>query len=542
VMKQLLSDSYWATPISARARTIAILATLAVMAALVFARLGMYPLWDDEANTAMFGRGIWQTGDTTAIVGDNIIAYRNGAELGKHVLKNRHIPPLQYFVAAPFSRDTSSPLLARLPFALAGLATMWLLLTWLASTAPTRRTWVLCTTALLGNVSFILYCQQARYFALTLLFAAMMTYAYAHRERGTRMLVLLAGSGVGMLASQYLGYAGVVAALGCDYLIWGRKTARLTLRQLAALAASQLVAAIVIVGTWYPVQQIPPLMERPLPLDRAQLFLKTLRDLNTNEIGVGLLMIIAPILARFARDVLTLRITLLILAATAAVTLFSPQGGAVFAVDIRYVCFLIPPCLLLSVRAIELLRLRGLWAILVGLVAFQTTFLHWLLAQELSPPTYKMEIRNTLSWYVWELTDPPPSTYDLVNDWLDAHARPGETVVVIPDFAAYALMFHNPKLVYGWQLDETRAAELGVVAPIQIRGRIAPDWIVSFGDKRQEDDLFRTDIAKTGATYERVAHFDISAVDRSRPEIVWHRFHGRWFAKNAPVSFWRRSN
>jgi hypothetical protein len=539
-MRQLLDESFWSAPISAPARRIAMLATLAVMALLLFVRLGMYPLWDDEANTALFGSGVWETGDTTAVIDANVIAYRNGAELARHSFKNRHIPPLQYFVVAPFVRDTSSAVLARLPFALAGLATAWLLLAWLAQTRPTRRAWALCTIALLGNVSFILYCQQARYYALTLLFAVTMAYAYANRERA-RMLILLAASGIGMIGSQYLGYLGIATALGCDYLLWGRKTARIPLRSLAALAASQVLATVVIVGTWYPVQQLARWQERPWPLDRAQLWLKTLRDLNANEMGVLLLMIVAPILARFARDVLTQRLTVAILASTAAITLVSPQGGAVYTVDIRYFCFLIPACLLLSVRGIELLRLRGIVPVLLGLIAFQTTLLHWIFALAFNPLTYKMELRSTMSWYVWELADPPPSTYDLVDDWLDVHAHAGESVLVIPDFATYPLMFHNRRLIYAWQLDEKRASELGDVAPINIRGRVAPDWIVSFGDKRQEDDLFRTEIAKLGATYERVARFEISAVDRSRPEMVWHRFHGRWYAKNAPLSFWRRT-
>ena len=38
-------------------------------AILLFARLGHYSLWDDEALTALTALGVWRTGDTTAVLG-----------------------------------------------------------------------------------------------------------------------------------------------------------------------------------------------------------------------------------------------------------------------------------------------------------------------------------------------------------------------------------------------------------------------------------------------------------------------------------------
>jgi hypothetical protein len=45
---------------------------------LLFARLGTYALWDDEANTALFGQSVWETGDTVALRDHNVVAFRNG--------------------------------------------------------------------------------------------------------------------------------------------------------------------------------------------------------------------------------------------------------------------------------------------------------------------------------------------------------------------------------------------------------------------------------------------------------------------------------
>src|SRR5438270_10724098 len=97
---------------------------LLAAAVLIFARLGHYPLWDDEAITAMTARGVWRTGDTTARVdGHNILAYRNGLLLRD--LKDRFTPPLQFYLLAPvIGLFGESNFICRLPFAVAGLLTV----------------------------------------------------------------------------------------------------------------------------------------------------------------------------------------------------------------------------------------------------------------------------------------------------------------------------------------------------------------------------------------------------------------------------------
>src|SRR5687767_15609907 len=93
---------------------------LLAWAALLFTRLGHYALWDDEANTALFAQGVWRTGDTSAVVGHNVVGYRSGLEL--QGLKNRLIAPLAYYVAAPFvALGGTGSWGVRLPFALLAL-------------------------------------------------------------------------------------------------------------------------------------------------------------------------------------------------------------------------------------------------------------------------------------------------------------------------------------------------------------------------------------------------------------------------------------
>ena len=56
-------------------RAIPVFATIAMIAGstvLLFARLGHYALWTDEASTAITAAGVWRTGDTTAWLDDPI--------------------------------------------------------------------------------------------------------------------------------------------------------------------------------------------------------------------------------------------------------------------------------------------------------------------------------------------------------------------------------------------------------------------------------------------------------------------------------------
>ncbi len=75
-----------------------IFVTLATSCVFLFARLGRYALWDDEANTALLAMSVWRTGDTSAVIGHNILGFNGGVTLSG--FRERYIPPLMYYVAA----------------------------------------------------------------------------------------------------------------------------------------------------------------------------------------------------------------------------------------------------------------------------------------------------------------------------------------------------------------------------------------------------------------------------------------------------------
>ncbi|MDX6769588.1 MAG: glycosyltransferase family 39 protein [Elusimicrobiota bacterium] len=146
-----------------------------VGALLLFARLDKPALWQDEAETALRAVTILETGLPRTHLGGVLVtaqpslAAHEGNAAGVWTW-NTWLPA--YLVAASFAAFGRTPLAARLPFALAGLLTLWL--SWRLFRAAEddevadKRPWsaeaglaVLATSA-----PFLLFSRQSRYYAL----------------------------------------------------------------------------------------------------------------------------------------------------------------------------------------------------------------------------------------------------------------------------------------------------------------------------------------------------------------------------------------
>ncbi len=103
---------------------------LVLSCGLIFFRLGHYLLWVDEADTALFARGVARTGDTSAMIDHNLYVYYLGGLLKN--LHGRYQPPLPYYLAAPFvGTSGTGSLWPRIPFAICGLLSVALMLYWM---------------------------------------------------------------------------------------------------------------------------------------------------------------------------------------------------------------------------------------------------------------------------------------------------------------------------------------------------------------------------------------------------------------------------
>jgi hypothetical protein len=312
---------------------------------LLFARLGTYSLWTDEASTAITAKGVWNTGDTSAWLNDhNLLAYRDGLLL-KHQ-KDRYTSPLQFYVAAPFVGLIGDTAFAcRLPFALCGMATVGLMVWWLWQLKAPSGVWIAATIILLGNASFFLFQRQCRYYALATLLSTVVAWGYCHWN-GTRRQLL--GIGVAMallLASQYLDYAAIVGCLLIDYGIWGRRRRPIRGINWLILIAPQLLMAVIVCPIWNPIARasdavgpvVSPVTHAAITAGAnsgwfggfATMFWWNLRDLLACDFVVLPLLVICPLLYFKRKNVWLLRAPLALLVFLGTIAFFTahPVGG-----------------------------------------------------------------------------------------------------------------------------------------------------------------------------------------------------------------------
>ena len=493
-------------------RLLVALLVLGVAATLLLARLGRYALWDDEAITALTAKGVWQTGDTSAVIGQNILAYRNGLLIRD--MKDRATPPLQFYAAAPFLGvigDTA--LAARLPFALCGLGCIALLLWWLHRDRAPLVAWILMSLGILGNVSLLLFSRQCRYYALAMLLSVAVAYTYLH-VRTRRGLIVHAILSILLLAANYLTFAAVSAMIAIDYAIWGRKRHALRGLDWAILIVPQVLIGGIIVWIWNPLRIAEPRAEGFSWIKwHATLLWWNLRDIDTCEFGVGALLLAAPIVAIFTRSVPLVRAMIALLIGILMISITSPQNPSNTRVaDVRYLSFLIPLCIAIGVLTIlPLARLSRIAAIGLACIAFGSNLLHfnWL--------SDEVRLRSTPYLYARELARPLPEPFTPVAQWIRGNVKSGESVLVVPEHMMYPLMFHAPNAVYAWQLREPPPGQLAHVPPIHVALRSAADYVILFGTHPRL-------IHRVPFECAHVESIPTPGRDFYRPELFWRRF------------------
>lgn len=527
------------------------IATLSVVvfAALVLLRLRYYPLWDDEVDTAIFGNGVWQTGDTSGRFGHNILAYKDGYLLDNQY-RERCTSPLQYFIVAPFVGIFGfDPFFVRLPFALAGIATVAFGYFWLHQNNATFKRHALVSLGILGSTALILFSRQARYYSLTALFSLLAVYFYLRPGFSWKRWVPLSISLGLLLSSQYLSYAGVTIALCADYLIWLRRTNPLRNAQIWFIAASQAVIGLAVFFTWYPLdkENLGIASMSDWAYRKMQILWFNIRDINSGELGIGILVTLFPLLllVRKKYDIGIIRLFLGILVAVSSVALFSPAQGVNVA-TLRYLAFIIPGLIYLTVLVIESLRMGTALTYMIAGAAFFSTLFHIPFAAitgGIVPP-----LRSTTLAYIKELRHPPQIAYAAVSHWLNLNVPDGKSALVWPRYATYPLMYHSPHLVYGWQFSSKTAQRFSGLSRIQINDDIFslvptkppyklvesslnlapdilfPDYIIVLGPQVIGVRRWLAELKKKNIRYEEVTRFSVNASHRSRPEILDHTF------------------
>jgi len=537
-------------------KIVIIVVVIIVSSFFIFFRLGHYALWDDEADTALFAQSVWRTGDTYGMLDHNLIAHTNGQELKN--LYNRYIPPLGFYLAAPFvGFAPGSALAARLPFAICGLLTIILMLFWLARAKASLSTWLLMSAGILGNVSLMLYFRQCRYYSPAILATTALAFLYVFGDKRKRTLILIALVSLLLLASNFMFYVAVYACLVVDYLFWGRKKHPLQNSDLAFIFIPQLIFGGLLVSVYeLLVNKVGVNTDVLLWLkDKVSMIFWNIREINSCEHGVGVLIVLAPLLYFYSRDKRLLRCSMAIFTYSVAIAFLAPKPSEGYDMaTVRYLAPIIPICILTSVLSIEALTKRVKWLVIpLALLAFGTNVLHGgpLVGNDNKAMFSKIiaqgRFRSTVAEYVQELMNPPPSAYRATSEWINENLEEEETVWVMPSFAAYPLMYHAPKVLYAWQLrphfadwylfyraSKARYAEqlknkkegqFQDLPDIHFYGQIPPEYVIAYGPEVGLVNLSLERLEERGIHYAMIEQINLYWYDLIRPELFWHSFH-----------------
>ncbi len=450
---------------------------------LIFFRLGYYPLWDDEAHTAIFARGIARTGDTLGLIDGNLYAYRNGRLLTN--LHGRSEPPLPYYLAAPFvGGNNKNSLWPRVPFAVCGLLCVAFLIYWMARSRLSSSAWIVISIALLANVSFFLFCRQCRYYSLAILLSLLIVYLYLNWNGRWGGILLMMPASVFLILTHYLAYAGLYAVLACDYLLFGRRQKRLKLGHWLLLLGPQALAGIITVWIYNPigVVVVRDNLEHHILLDKLTLIWWNFRDLNQGEFCVGILILAAPLIYFWRRNVWLLRGFVAVIVYTLVIAILSPQPPVrTTEADVRYLTPLLPLCIGLSALVIvSITRHRWFFALpLVLLIMGSNVANH-----PFSPNQWSSRPVE----FVDELLYPRDTSLSVVIQWINDNVQPGESIWVWPNYMETSLMYHAPHPIYAWHLSYPPKEQFASLPLIHFLGQDLPDYFIFFGPYKKQGE------------------------------------------------------
>ncbi|MFQ5559396.1 MAG: ArnT family glycosyltransferase [Nitrospinota bacterium] len=144
---------------------------LVLSLSLFLSNLGNIYLWQDEAQTALLAKTILQFGFPKGYDGVNFFSQELGAEYGKEYIWKWHPWFPFYLLALVFKVFGVSTFTARLPFALFGILTIFLLYFFTRSLLKNRTVAGISTMLLLFMVPFILLSRQSRYYSVATFFS-----------------------------------------------------------------------------------------------------------------------------------------------------------------------------------------------------------------------------------------------------------------------------------------------------------------------------------------------------------------------------------
>lgn len=491
---------------------------------LLLTNLGNIYLWQDEAETALLSQRFAQYGLPLAFDGRNLIRQ---APLDVQYTSDWvwvYHPWLPFLCTAlSFALLGPTTFAARLPFALAGLATVLLLYGSVRRHLKDQRLAMLSSTLLLLSIPFLLHARQCKYFAFAALFTVGVLDAYLLLTQTENRLALpyLVLAGFGLFQSNFGAFLPTFAGLAIHFVLQGisrKRVARVALPM--GMLAVLVVPWAIYLQTWargrlvfdiyrfvghlvhYAVYITGWVFPWPLLFAFALLFWSAWRRAR-HEVGVlGLYLVV-------------IAVTVLFLSATFIWMYFS------------YIVQLVP--LLAVLLAYTVLRVSRSRAVQIPLVVLlvATNVLHlfpyflpvtrsfkW---ASLAPRPYLAETdalieaagqpRSDLTSYAYELTHDYDGPDEGIVLLLDEQATPGDLVVA--NYGELPILFY------------TGLDVAGGLAAFRIGELDKPEWVI----KRREGP-YQQEMQKllAAATYRPITIPYADILWGNRPVPEYHKY------------------
>jgi hypothetical protein len=494
---------------------------LLISGIMLFEKLGNYALWDDETMVTLAARGIIETGDTTAVHGKNVVAFREGFVL--RGLADRSTPPLSsYVAAASLGLLGPSPFAARIPFALMGFCLMVLAVFVLLRAKLSTPALTVCFIAILGNTSLMLFLRQCRYYAPAILISTILVLLYIQWKKDRVQLAVISILFVLLFAANYMSCAVLMICMAADYLLVKRKSVSLRLIEICMCGLIVIPPCLLISMVWNPFgTKFGNYAQANDLMDRLVLFLWNLRDMNRAEYFVGGLLLASIPIALIKKDPWIIRGVFFILLYTLAISFVSPQIVKQASVaDIRYLAPLITVGIAVGVRTLLLLfaNHQGL-AVALAIPVFLTNTLN-------GGGFTNQGVRSVPLEFCGELLSPPEEPYTPVVQWINQNVPKDSSIWVLPDYMTYPLMFHAPDAVYAWQLrpDQKKEEQFKSLPDIHFQGLVTPDYIIVFGPSVIQIRALIQKWKAMGVQYDEIYGINTFWKDLYRPELFWRTF------------------
>jgi len=464
----MLSSPMMRQPGASHRLEIPVQAVIVILAAfLLFWELTEKDLWQDEAATAVLAVRMLKYGRPMAYDGVNLLTIDMQDSDDEATLNRRTADPkaaIDYYVAqGNFKADTTwkwqpwglfaiaavgirllgqTTLGARLPFALAGLATVPLLYRLVRQQFGSFPMAALSALLLVSNSYWILHARQCRYYSVSSLFLVLTLIAYARWQWGGKSAAALIATAWCWFQVDYGTVLPVLAVLFLEALLADRRAYWRTVTAGAILAA-----------TLAPFVYFYDLLHRGSDQDATWLDRFRQNLFNTNEYVVPVLVLLAAIFL-LTRNWKSLpagerRLVAVGCALLVAFTLWIPTVTVYSFV--RYVIVAAPVGAMLTAWA--LVRLLERRRQLVWPAAAVLIFTPWLsvpLRAVARPP----EWWEGSVWYRAELKDlraeifgHQPDPNRLVIDWLRKNAAPSDEILI--NYEDYPLMYYLPNPIRG---------------------------------------------------------------------------------------------